>query len=193
MAKHKIYIGNYGIGKMRLGDSRSTDYSYDSNSGLLQIYWRGEEVARCENVRAGDAFIVTCEGGEPQLSEMHLPRHPNDFLMYILGFGPGLRCHRWDYYDRALKEQRAAKLIDGRIEREFSGAHYTLNVCEDSDGKPYHLAGMMVGDLSTDEYLEILLNWPYKVRYPHEFLRAAFQRYFRFGEKDIEQVFKAWD
>ena len=78
MAKHKIFIGEYGVGRMRLGDSRSTDYSYDSDANVLTIYWCGKEVARCENAKAGDAFLVICEGGEPQLQELHFPKHPNE-------------------------------------------------------------------------------------------------------------------
>ena len=193
MAKHKIFIGEYGVDRMRLGDSRSTDYSYDSDANVLTIYWCGKEVARCKNAEAGDAFLVICGGGEPQLQELHFPKHPNDFLMYIMGFGSGMRCHRWDYFDRALAEQRKAKLTADRTEYEISDQNFEFHVCEDKDGKPYHLAGIIIKDLDAEEYCRILCDWPYPIRYPNEFLRIAFRRKFGMNAEQTDRVFRTWD
>ena len=192
MANHKIFIGNYGVVRNRVGDSRSTDYSYSPDKQLLELYWRGELVKQVSRVFPGDAFIVTCDGEEPQISEMHFPKHPNDYLMYILGFGSGLRCHRRDFYKKALGAQRMTKLTNGRTEREFKGEHYIFNVCEDSAGKPYHLAAIIDADLSAKDYTKILREWPYQIRYPQDFLQIAFANIFGMNEKEISTVFEAW-
>jgi hypothetical protein len=192
MAKHKIFIGDFGVGKMRLGDSRSTDYNYDSETGVLHLYWRGEEVAICKNVKAGDAFLVICGGGMPEISEMHFPKHPNDFLLYILGFNNGTRCHRWDWFERALKEQRKLKYAADRSEYSYSGPHYEFHVLEDKEGKPYHLAAMIDADLTAEEYCNILCEWPYEVRYPNEFLRVSFKQRLGMNAGQINKVFEEW-
>lgn len=192
MAKHKIFIGGYGVSKIQLGDSRSTDYSYDPSTELLQIFWRGKEVASRNNAKIGDAFIVECNGGEPILSEMHFPNHPNDFLMYILGFGPGTRCHRWDYYDKTLAQQRKEKLFGNRVEKKISGDKYILSFCEDEDGKVYHFAGMIDSTLSPSEYYEILESWPYPIRYPENFLRVNFGKRLKLDEKQLTRLFRKW-
>ncbi|MCQ2571083.1 MAG: hypothetical protein MJ154_02450 [Candidatus Saccharibacteria bacterium] len=193
MAKHKIFIGGYGVIKIRLGDSRSTDYSYDPMTEVLQIFWRGKEVARRDNVKSGDAFIVECDGSEPKLSRMHFPNHPNDFLMYVLGFGPGTRCHRWDYYDKTLIEQRKEKLFDDRVEKKISGDKYILTFCEDERGKIYHLAGMIDSKLSPTEYYEILDKWPYPIRYPEFFLRVNFEKRFKLNSQQLTKLFRKWN
>jgi hypothetical protein len=192
MAKHKVYICNYDVSKIRVGDSRSTDYSYNLETETLTVWWRGHEVIRRDNVRPGDAFIISCYGGEPTMEKLHLPRSSNDFLLYILGFGNGLRCHDWRSYDEALATQRALKLLPGRTEYMLSGRYYALNVCEDSAGRPYHLAGIITEDLMPSEYLEILLDWPYEVRYPHDYLRIVIGKRLLLTEKQIDKVYRRW-
>ncbi|MBR3322840.1 hypothetical protein IKG13_02160 [Candidatus Saccharibacteria bacterium] len=193
MAKHKIFIGDYNVTKIRLGDSKSTDYSYDSHTQVLQIFWRGKEVSRRENVQPGEAFMVICDGSEPKLNVLHLPKHPNDFLMYILGFGNGLRCHNWNKFDKTLEEQRRIKLTKDRTEYHFSGDFYYFSFCEDKAGKPYHLAAIIEDDLDSEEYLEILSEWPYPIRYPRAFLRVAFKERFGISNRKIDKLFDEWD
>lgn len=193
MAKHKIYIGDFGVTKIKLGDSKSTDYSYDTATKCLQIFWRGEEIIRRENVQPGEAFIVTCDGSEPKLDIMHFPKHPNDFLLYILGFGNGLRCHYWNQFDDVLEEQRRIKNAKDRTEYHFSGENYYFSFLEDKSGKPYHLAAIIEKKLSPEEYYEILSEWPYPIRYPRAFLRVAFKERFGISNRKIDKLFDEWD
>ena len=195
MSKHKIYIGKSSISKVRLGDARSTDYSYDATTKTLTIYWQGEEVASWENAVVGDAFIVTCDGGAPKLDKMHFPKKPDDFLMYILGFGNGMRCHDWDSYNEALEIQRKAKLINGRKEYEFSTEddRYVFSFCEDHKGRIFHLAAIIPQQLTAEEYAIILAEWPYPIRYPKTFLREAMIRRFGIDKKQVEKIISSWD
>lgn len=193
MAIHKIFIGDYNISKIRLGNSRSTDYSYSTDTYCLQIFWRGEEIICQEDVHPGDAFIVSCDGSEPKLNRLFLPKHPNDFLMYILGFGNGLRCHDWDTYNRVVEEQRKKKLTRDRTEYKFSGDSYYFSFCEDAAGRTYHLAAIMLEKLEPEEYLEILSDWPYPIRYPRPFLRTAFKERFKISNRKIDKLFDEWE
>jgi hypothetical protein len=171
-----------------VGDARSTDYSYDVDDELLTIYWRGEEVIHRQNVIPGDVFVVTCHGDKPKLEPMHFPRSANDMLLYILGFGNGLRHHSVEFYVKSYNEERKNKMRRGYVEREFVGTKYRLNVCEDMDGKVYHLASLIQDKLTPNEFTEILLSWPYRVPYPADFLERVFRERFGMNTIMIERV-----
>lgn len=193
MATHKLFIGNYSVTKYKVGNARSVEYSYDSDEHRLEIFWRDEKVFSKDNVMPGDAFYVTCDGGSPAIEALHFPKHPSDLLMYILGFGKGMRSHNKRAFRAALGRERIAKFAEDRIEYRFDGKHYDFRYYKDPKGHIYHLSAFIACDLSREEYLEILTEWPYEIRYPRVFLKQIFKDKFNLNDKDISKIFKIWD
>lgn len=193
MATHKIFIGNYSVTKQKVGNARSVEYSYDYNKYILEIFWRDECVFSKESVMPGDAFYVQCDGDKPIVDSLHLPEHPSDLLMFILGFGKGKRSHNKRTFKAALGRERLAQAGDDRVEYYFNGRHYDFRYYKDPKGKIYHLSAFIACALSRDEYLEILSEWPYEIRYPRVFLRKIFTTNFKLSDKDVNTIFKAWD
>lgn len=189
MSVHKIFVLECNVDRLKVGRSRSTDYSYNPESEELTIYWCGEEVIRREGVRPGDAFIVTCYGSTPKLEPMHFPRNPSDMLLYILGFANGLRHHSAEHYVKCYNAERQQKVKRGFVEREFTGAKYRLNVCVDPFGKVYHLAGLIYGKLEQADYAEILMRWPFRINYPRVFLERVFREQFNMSDAAIQKYF----
>lgn len=193
MATHKLFIDNYSVTKYRVGNARSVEYSYDCDKHRLDIFWRDEKVFSKDNVMPGDAFYVTCDGGAPAIEALNLPKHPSDLLMYILGFGKGIRSHNKRAFMAALGRERIKKFADDRDEYYFDGEHYDFRYYKDPKGRIYHLSAFIACDLSRDEYFEILTEWPYEIRYPRVFLRHVFREKFELSDRDIDDIFRIWD
>ena len=193
MATHKIFIGNYSVTKHKVGNARTTEYSYDSEEQILEIFWRDECIFSKSNVEPGDAFIVACNGDKPKVDIMHLPFRLDDSTMFLLGFDSGKRRHNKRAFGSTLGQNRIKLAAGDREEYYFDGKHYEFRYLKDSKGRIYHLAALIEKGITKSEYYEILTEWPYDIRYPRYFVKKLLVTRFNFSDKEIREIFKIWD
>ena len=193
MANYKIYIGIQSTDKKRVKGSTSIDFRYDAEAKILYLYWNDEEVWREENVEPGDAFILLNTGDALKIQEMKLPTHPDGFLMYLLGYPNGTRCHREDYYEKNLKAGRKEHLLPGRKEEVVEGEHYRMHLAVDPEGKIYHIVAYCWAELTPEEIVEVFTKWEYPLHFPKSFMLASMRRRLGLTDEQIAEIRSSWD
>ena len=193
MANYKIYIGIQSTDKKRVRGSTSIDFRYDAEAKMLHLYLRGKEVWCTDDVEPGDAFILLNTGDALKIQGMKLPMHPNDFLMYLLGYPDGTRCHREDYYEKNLKAGRKKHLRPGFEEEVIEGEHYRMHLAVDPEGKIYHIVAYCCAELTPEEIVEVFTRWEYPLRFPKSFMRASMRRRLGLTDEQIAEIRSSWD
>lgn len=104
MANQKLFIEKTTMEAARVGNSMSTTYTYDGSR--LTLFWRNRKVAERIGVKAGDAFIVRCDGSEPTISKLKVPHKNDDLLMWLLSFSKEDRAYSAESYQELLAQRR---------------------------------------------------------------------------------------
>lgn len=99
MATHRVKFSEGDSGNV--GNSIST--TYECRSGEFVLNWRGKK--RVLPAKEGDAFLVGCYGGFPQVTRMKSPSHPTAKAAWDRGFYSSKRFGTLEeLYEAASKE-----------------------------------------------------------------------------------------
>lgn len=169
MANQRLFLEEI-VTMERVGNSMSTMYSWDGK--ILTIYWKNKIQKKA--AKAGDAFVIACNGGEPEVFPLTAPKGREALVMWLCGFNKPDRAFNEEDYTALIKERRRLynfwnyqESIVGDME---NGWEY--RVCNRSDcGGIYHLGAYIKPGIS-DEGLKafIAANSGGGFRFPKKFM-----------------------
>ena len=188
MANQRLFI-NETAHMVRVGNSMSTKYCYNKK-GQLTIFWKGEKVAERFGVKPGDAFIVSCDGYEPELHKLKLPHRNDDLLMWLLSFNKEERAYSAEEYTSLLDRQRSNYGWWNYRESGCSGDGYAFTLCNRSDcGGVYHIAAFVDGrKINRDFVKEVFRKFPRFIYWPQSFVEKILRDRFGFDSLDLAEI-----
>lgn len=192
MANQKLFIEKTTMEAARVGNSMSTTYTYDG--GRLTLFWRNRKVTERIGVKAGDAFIVRCDGSEPTLSKLKVPHRNDDLLMWLLSFSKEDRAYSAESYQELLAQRREEYDWWGYQDSEYKGDGYAFTLCNRSDcGGVHHIASFVDRKVDKELVKEVFLKWGRGIYWPRVFVERILRDRFGFTDCDLEELAKAED
>lgn len=155
MAKHMIFIEGK-VKNEQVGTSMSTSYSYDTETMVLTVNWRRQEVFNTP-ATLGDAFVVDCRGGIPVVKPLGVPRKKTELLMWLAGFNKACRTNTREGFEELLEYQRHEYNWWNYRDDVCSGNNWAFAICNRSDcGGVHHIAAYVGEDIETEDIFEFL-------------------------------------
>lgn len=189
MATQKLYLYEANNEIQRLGNSMSTSYKFDGQE--LTVYWKGRK--QVVKASMGDAFVVGCYGGMPEVSKLKLPKSNHRLLMWLCGFYSHNSATDSNKFQEILEENREGFNWWNYQEYGPKTDDYSFVLCNRSDcGGEHHVAAYINGNLplTTEKVIEIL-NAYYQVRWsymPIQFVREVLRKRFHMNDLDFEKI-----
>ena len=172
-----------------VGNAMSTMYCYNQK-GQLTIFWKGKKVAERTGVKSGDAFIVSCDGGKPELHKLRVPHRNEDLLMWLLSFGKENRTYSEEKYVQLFSERRCQNYWSMYSDWTIEGPGYAFALCNRPDcGGVIHMAAY-VDRNKVDKAMvrEVFLKWERGIYWPRDFVENILKERFGFTKTELRTL-----
>lgn len=151
MATHIILIDKVIDDFVQVGNSMSTCYKFDGTHLYVEWKWSVQKVP----AKVGDLFSISCNGYDPEVRPLTLPKRTGQKLLWIFGFMRGARAASEQDFHRVHESRR--NIFSAGFVNYREGVFEIPGVCKlvhsnrwDCGGI-HKIAGWITDDLTTDQ------------------------------------------
>lgn len=188
MATQRLFLGNSTVEMEQVGNSISTKYSFWPDKKMLEVYWKGKIVAQFRAF-PGQAFVVCCNGGIPEVNEIGIPYRKEDLVAWLLSYFKQARAYSPEGYFKLLKLRRKSFFWYDYSEWQTEGDNYIISLCYRKELKTvYHLACYISPDITKKEIIELFNSYGKGFQYPSAFVKELLKKRLSFTDDEIAQI-----
>ena len=190
MATQRLYLYEKNNEAKKLGNSMSTSYKFDGQE--LTVYWKGK--MKSTKANKGEAFVIKCNGGIPEIAKLKLPKNNHKLLMWLCSFYSENSATTLEQFESVIEKKRSE--FSWWNYHEYCAekmGEYSMVLCNRPDcGGEHHVAAYIDGRLPlTGEKVTEILNAYYEIRWsyiPVAFVKAVLKRRFQMNDLDLEKI-----
>lgn len=169
MANQKLFLSEETKEFKTVGNSMSTNYRFIGDE--LVIKWYG--IAKKFKANLGDALLIKCNGGFPEILPLRSPRSRGQKLLWLCGFSSYNRANCLAKFEEKLPAWNESFNWWNFRTWETNTQNAKLVLCSRPDcGGVYHYASYARDEIENSEIKEIVENfWGMcRIYFPKEFV-----------------------